>query len=149
MSDAVNHPAYYNRGSVEVIDFIEDWRLDFSMGSFVKYISRAGHKKDAVEDLKKAKWYICRFVDHPSEPMPDEWGTYDWREFAESQGCDQELCVAMDIAHKIYRGDAAWLRLNDVTALIDVCIARYEHQQNKERYKNIEHGVLEIGSDNK
>ena len=57
MSDAVNHPAYYNRGSVEVIEFIEDWQLDFSMGSFVKYICRAGKK-----DNYRKVWTIYCFI---------------------------------------------------------------------------------------
>lgn len=144
MSDAVNHPAYYNRGSVEVIDFIEDWKLDFSMGSFIKYISRAGRKVNAVEDLEKAKWYIKRYVEHPSEPIPAEWGTYDWRGFAESQGLDYELCLAIDIAYQIYLGDQAEMRVNDVVALIDIVIGRL-----KRAAENIEHGVLEIGSDKK
>jgi len=143
MSDAVNHPAYYNRGNVEVIDFIEDWRLDFSMGSFVKYISRAGHKKNAIEDLEKAKWYIRRFAEHPVEPMPEGWGTYGWREFAESQGCEYELCQAMDIAYLVYRGEEVPWHLLVVIALIDTVIERLKNAAN-----NIEHGVLEMGSEN-
>lgn len=147
MSNGVDHPSYYNRGDVEVIDFIEDWRLDFSLGSFVKYICRAGQKSDYCQDLEKAKWYIKRFSDHPTEPIPEEWGTYRWREFAESQGIEHELCIAMDIAYGIYRGDDIDLRLGDVLALIDVCINRYEYNKSKEALENIEHGVFEIGSD--
>lgn len=146
MSDAVNHPAYYNRGSVEVIEFIEDWRLDFSMGSFVKYICRAGKKDNYVQDLEKARWYIKRFVAHPSEPVPEEFGTYNWRQYAESQGLETELCIAMDSAYGIYRGGAPAERLNDVSAIIDICIARYNRNANK---NNIEHGVLEMGSEAK
>jgi len=60
MSDSVNHPAHYTDGKIEVIDFIDDKNLNFSLGNAVKYICRAG-KKDPnkyVEDLKKAIWYI-------------------------------------------------------------------------------------------
>lgn len=32
MSNAVNHPAHYNTGNIEVIDAIEDWGLGFSLG---------------------------------------------------------------------------------------------------------------------
>lgn len=42
--DAVDHPAHYNTGSIEVIDFIEDQRLGFHLGNVVKYICRAPHK---------------------------------------------------------------------------------------------------------
>lgn len=60
--DAVNHPSHYNTGSIEVIDFIEDAGLGFSLGNAVKYIARAGKKDPSktAEDLEKAKWYIDR-----------------------------------------------------------------------------------------
>jgi hypothetical protein len=60
----VNHPDHYNKGTIEVIDAIEDWDLDFRLGNAVKYIARAGHKNDKVkQDLEKAIWYIKRFID--------------------------------------------------------------------------------------
>ena len=62
--DAVNKPAHYTDGKIEVIDFIEDKNLGFHLGNAVKYISRAG-KKDpnkTVEDLQKAKWYLEREI---------------------------------------------------------------------------------------
>jgi len=40
-------------GKYEAIDVIEDWNLNFNLGNAVKYISRAGHKDDIVQDLKK------------------------------------------------------------------------------------------------
>ena len=58
--DNVNHPAHYTSDTIEVIDFIDDKELGFSLGNAVKYIARAG-KKDpnkTVEDLEKAIWYI-------------------------------------------------------------------------------------------
>ena len=62
---AVNHPSHYNQGSIEVIAAIDDWKLGFSLGNAVKYIARAGHKLNAIEDLEKAKWYI----DHEIERL--------------------------------------------------------------------------------
>lgn len=63
-NDAVNHPAHYTDGKIEVIAFIEDKGLNFHRGNAVKYISRAGKKDPAkeVEDLKKARWYIDREI---------------------------------------------------------------------------------------
>lgn len=59
--ETVNHPAHYNQGSIEAIEVIEDWGLDFHLGNALKYICRAGHKDDNyLEDLKKALWYIER-----------------------------------------------------------------------------------------
>lgn len=59
MTDAVNHPTHYNRGKIEVVDFIADQQLNFNRGNAVKYICRAGFKTDnAIEDLEKAIWYL-------------------------------------------------------------------------------------------
>ncbi len=63
--DNVNHPAHYTDGKIEVIDFIEDKKLGYHLGNAVKYISRAG-KKDpdkTAEDLRKAVWYLNRYID--------------------------------------------------------------------------------------
>lgn len=60
--EMVNHPKHYNMGKYEAIDIIEDWQLNFNLGNTVKYISRAGHKDDIVQDLKKALWYLEREV---------------------------------------------------------------------------------------
>jgi transcriptional regulator with XRE-family HTH domain len=60
--EMVNHPSHYNMGKYEAIDVIEDWNLGFNLGNTVKYISRAGHKDDIVQDLKKALWYLEREI---------------------------------------------------------------------------------------
>lgn len=58
--DAVCRPKHYNTNKygIEVIEITE--KMDFCVGNAVKYISRAGHKNDAVEDLRKAVWYLDR-----------------------------------------------------------------------------------------
>jgi hypothetical protein len=61
--ELVNHPSHYNKGKIEVIDAIEDWQLDFNLGNVVKYVARADHKGNRLEDLKKAKFYIDREID--------------------------------------------------------------------------------------
>lgn len=60
MAEKVDHPSHYNRGSIEVIDAIEDWGLGFHLGNVVKYVARAGHKGDAAADVDKAIWYLKR-----------------------------------------------------------------------------------------
>lgn len=64
----VNHPPHYtwlkDKCGIEVIDIAR--HMDFDLGNAIKYILRAGLKKDAslsdnqkeIEDLKKAIWYI-------------------------------------------------------------------------------------------
>lgn len=57
-SDPVNHPKHYNKGNIEVIDFIDDQELNFDLGNAVKYICRADQKGKQIEDLEKAAWYL-------------------------------------------------------------------------------------------
>ena len=59
----VDHPKHYNAGKYEVIDVIEDWKIGFHLGNVVKYIARAEHKADALEDMKKARWYLNRAIE--------------------------------------------------------------------------------------
>jgi len=61
--EKVNHPQHYNVGKIEVIDIIEDWKLDFHLGNAIKYILRAKYKGTEIEDLKKAKWYLDRYIE--------------------------------------------------------------------------------------
>ena len=67
-TDNVNHPKHYTwlkeLCGIEVIDITR--HMNFCLGCALKYILRAGHKKDAsltdtekqIEDLKKAIWYL-------------------------------------------------------------------------------------------
>lgn len=61
--DNVNHPSHYTKGKFEVIDVLEDWKLDFHLGNVVKYIARAQYKGDFVENLEKALWYLQRRIE--------------------------------------------------------------------------------------
>lgn len=61
-NDDINHPSHYTQGGIEVIDYIEDKKLGYRLGNVVKYVSRAGHKDDAIKDLKKARWYLNREI---------------------------------------------------------------------------------------
>lgn len=65
--DNITNPSHYAEGrTYEPINVINDWDLNFNLGNAVKYISRAGRKKDpnmdivdkTIEDLKKAIFYI-------------------------------------------------------------------------------------------
>lgn len=62
MSDNVNHPPHYNShpSGVECIQVTE--HMNFCIGNAMKYLWRAGLKGDALEDLKKAKFYIEREI---------------------------------------------------------------------------------------
>jgi len=57
-------PDYYQRGSIQVWDFIRDQSLSFHLGNAIKYICRAGHKGSKAEDLKKAIVYLQNELEH-------------------------------------------------------------------------------------
>jgi hypothetical protein len=65
MKDNVNHPSHYAAGKIEVIEAIEDWKLDFHSGNVVKYVARAGKKDPTkeIEDLEKGRWYLNRRIE--------------------------------------------------------------------------------------
>ena len=62
----VDHPNHYGgqENPYETSKVIEEWGLGFNLGNSVKYISRAGKKKNTIEDLEKARWYIKREIDN-------------------------------------------------------------------------------------
>lgn len=61
--DAVNHPAHYKSATgIEVIDVIEAFGLGFHDGNVVKYLLR-WKQKGGEEDLRKARWYLDRFIE--------------------------------------------------------------------------------------
>ena len=49
-------------GQFEVIDVIEDWCLGYHLGNALKYIARSPHKHNELEDLKKARWFLDRYI---------------------------------------------------------------------------------------
>ena len=61
--DPVSHPPHYTQhpSGVECIRITE--HMGFCLGNAVKYIWRADLKGDAIEDLKKARWYIDREIE--------------------------------------------------------------------------------------
>ena len=75
MSNNVNHPDHYQSESgLEVIDVIKAFTSElsgeeaFCIGNAIKYICRYS-KKNGVEDLEKAKWYIDRAISVRSERL--------------------------------------------------------------------------------
>lgn len=74
--DVINHPPHYTGvkcatwaegevylADIECIDMIEALGFGYHLGNVFKYIWRAGRKGDALEDLKKAKWYLEREIE--------------------------------------------------------------------------------------
>lgn len=66
--ETVEHPQHYNQGNIECIDAMEsafgvDEVSSFCKLNAFKYLWRAGDKINAVEDLKKARWYIDKIIE--------------------------------------------------------------------------------------
>ena len=65
-ADVVNHPSHYTSGKIEVISIMEDQLTDeeyrgYIKGQVIKYITRE-RRKNGLEDLKKAAWYLNRLI---------------------------------------------------------------------------------------
>lgn len=64
MDDPVNHPKHYTSGPIcphcgEVVECITITReKNFNIGNVIKYLWRLGKKDEAIQELKKAAWYL-------------------------------------------------------------------------------------------
>ena len=59
------NPSHYQRGRIQVWDFIVDQQLDFLAGNIIKYICRAGYKNQETEidDWLKIRAYVNRKIE--------------------------------------------------------------------------------------
>ena len=60
-------PDYYQRGNIEVWDFIRDQSLNYHLGNVIKYICRAGYKDNDLKDLKKAAHYLLNEIENRTQ----------------------------------------------------------------------------------
>ena len=71
-ADDVERPKHYTSRNVaapgEVIDVLEAWDLPHHLACVVKYIARHRDKGSAVKDLKKARWYLDRYLARLEKP---------------------------------------------------------------------------------
>jgi len=77
MQDPVNHPKHYTEhpSGIECIQITE--HMGFNLGNALKYIWRCDLKKDAIEDLRKARWYIDREIAKRTKPGSFGWADYE------------------------------------------------------------------------
>ena len=74
----VNQPTHYQSNSgIEVIDVIEAFTEDLcgieatDTGNIIKYICR-WKRKNGLQDLEKAQWYLTHLIEHVKEKNKDE-----------------------------------------------------------------------------
>lgn len=65
--DRVNNPSHYGQGSIECIEYIEDFLtkeefIGYLRGNIAKYLHRWRYK-NGIEDLKKAQWYQNKLIE--------------------------------------------------------------------------------------
>ena len=64
--DPVNKPDHYRVGEVEAIDYIAQQLghgvKDYLLGNVHKYLHRHRFKGQALEDLRKCRWYLDRLL---------------------------------------------------------------------------------------
>jgi len=65
-------PSYYQKGSIEVTDYITSNEMSFIEGNIIKYVTRY-KDKSGIQDLRKARWYLDKLIesqmDIPMEEM--------------------------------------------------------------------------------
>ncbi len=61
-ANVIEQPPHYTHSEHEMSDVVEAWGLNWPLGNVIKYICRCFHKGKAVEDLKKARWYLNREI---------------------------------------------------------------------------------------
>lgn len=72
MNDMVNHPSHYTSGGIECIDALESATNGLNgieavcTANAIKYLWR-WKRKNGVEDLRKAKWYIDKLIEKQGE----------------------------------------------------------------------------------
>ena len=67
IEDVVNKPSHYNSGGVECLEAIEasmepEAFQGYLKGNTLKYIWRMSYKGKALEDCKKAQWYLNKLI---------------------------------------------------------------------------------------
>lgn len=70
-NDVVNHPSHYCTGKYECIEVMTEVFgakavQDFCRCNAFKYLYRSD-RKNGIEDIKKARWYINKFIDLEEE----------------------------------------------------------------------------------
>lgn len=78
MKDIINHPEHYKtENGLEAIDVIEAFTEGLqggeatNTGNILKYMCR-WKKKNGLEDLKKAQWYLNRLIDLVKHKQKEE-----------------------------------------------------------------------------
>ena len=76
--EEINHPACYGGDTTyECIKVLEAWLpaeqyKGFLRGNALKYLCRVGKKDEALQELKKASWYLNKLIEKESYNSSEE-----------------------------------------------------------------------------
>ncbi|PLS24960.1 DUF3310 domain-containing protein [Bifidobacterium imperatoris] len=121
--DPVNSPRHYtdSHPGMECIDLTAD--TTFCLGNCCKYLWRYHSKGRPVEDLEKARWYLCRVIDNGEKIA---WTQRQTRILTRLRGQAEQ--AGLEHEYRIWRD----LALGDTdTALTNLDIL-LEHERNKQ-----------------
>lgn len=115
--DPVNHPAHYTShpSGVECIQVVE--HMGFNLGNAIKYIWRADEKGNAIEDLRKAAWYVQREIDKRER----ERGIREFVEFDPATGKERPIEDAWAGPHSLACANMAHLHGSNCHAACPTC----------------------------
>lgn len=73
-NNTVHHPSHYTNhpSGIECIQVTE--QMNFCLGNAVKYIWRCDDKGEAIENLRKACWYIEREIERRQQLQTNSTG---------------------------------------------------------------------------
>ena len=69
--DDINHPKHYEKNP-SAIEVSENWELPHHLACIIKYLCRYRDKGNPLKDLKKAQWYLSRFITRMEKGETDE-----------------------------------------------------------------------------
>lgn len=131
INDPVNSPKHYtdSHPGMECIDLTAD--TTFCLGNAIKYLWRYHSKGRPVEDLEKARWYLCRVIDYGEKiawtqrqprhpPRPRKEPTMSTRIYCDQCGTETSKRKALRFSLSGYSANRTSMgQLNDIE--IDIC----------------------------
>lgn len=130
--DVINSPSHYAEGrKFEPIAVIEDWGLNYHLGNALKYISRAGRKDEITQDLRKAVWYIERYIAEQETPQeePQEGYSHLLGLYDEIAAANPRDLIPLESAHPMWDSDEPWMFSEDT---VEHTAEYYDRDRNRE-----------------
>lgn len=107
-NDAVDNPQHYRRYKIQHWDVVADWGMNYYIGSATKYLARLGAKDTPINELRKAKRYLEKYLELPHwtsrcvpqgiaiDEVMEDWGLHGWVKHAMRKIALNKLAEAID-----------------------------------------------------